>query len=313
MNEAASSPTGADRPLLPTHSNRLLILAATAMELAPLQEALGRAPAPVSEHEGDEAHDGASRFDFLVCGVGPVACAATLAAHLAVSAQRSTHLAAISPAYGREHPAPLCLPQPAAPAERLHRGGPCDCIQPVAFPTGYAGVVLGGVGGLYPQVSLPVGHPSPLICLAEREILADFGIAAPHGADPFNSPDFTAEREFPLHSPLTAQAVALLNQLAIPFQAGLFLTVNAATATLERSRALSACHRGLCENMEGAAAALVCQRFGLPLLEIRAISNLVEDRDPERWRLAAAIKRQAEVLARLLPQLAGTPQAEDLP
>ena len=45
-----------------------------------------------------------------------------------VSDHRAPHLAAISPAYVREYAAPICLPQPAAPCDRLHRG-PCDRIQ----------------------------------------------------------------------------------------------------------------------------------------------------------------------------------------
>jgi futalosine hydrolase len=40
--------------------------------------------------------------------------------------------------------------------------------------------------------------------------------------------------------------------------------------------------------MEGAAAAHVCALYDLPFLELRGISNLVEDRDREKWRLAEA-------------------------
>lgn len=228
--------------------NRLLVLAATAMELAPLQDLLRQSPQSAA-------------FDLLVCGVGPVASAATLAAHLAT------------------------------------RTSSC------------AGVVLSGVGGLYPQESAnSAGLPGLLdICLAEREILADFGIAAPHGAEPFSTTDFDVTRDFPLRSPLTGKAAELLAELAVPFYRGAFLTLNAATATRERGLALRDRHQGLCENMEGAAVALVCRRFDLPLLEIRCISNMVEDRDLSRWRLAEAIGRQAEVMARLLPKLAVVP------
>ncbi|MCW8893304.1 MAG: futalosine hydrolase, partial [Deltaproteobacteria bacterium] len=40
---------------------------------------------------------------------------------------------------------------------------------------------------------------------------------------------------------------------------------------------------GICENMEGAAAAQVCSAFDLPLLELRGISNPTGTRDPEQW------------------------------
>ncbi|HET97930.1 MAG TPA: futalosine hydrolase [Desulfurivibrio alkaliphilus] len=247
MNPAASLPPQPGGSPTPSQA-RLLVLAATSPELAPLERALGHPPR-------------STLFDFLLCGVGPVASAATVAAHLAT--RSST----------------------------------------------YAGVVLSGVGGLYPrEPSGCSGEPGLLeICLAEREILADFGIAAPHGAEPFSGSNFAAPHDFPLQSTLTSLAAAILTELAIPFYRGVFLTLNATTATRERGMALRDRHGGLCENMEGAAVALVCQRLGLPLLEMRCISNLVEDRDLRRWRLAEAIARQAEIMSRLLPRLAAAP------
>ena len=39
---------------------------------------------------------------------------------------------------------------------------------------------------------------------------------------------------------------------------------------------------GICENMEGAGAALACRQTGVPFMELRGISNLVEDRETAR-------------------------------
>jgi len=60
---------------------------------------------------------------------------------------------------------------------------------------------------------------------------------------------------------------------------------------------LAGLYRGLCENMEGAAVARVCREFGLPCLELRCVSNLVEDRDRSRWRLRDACAMAAEAAA----------------
>jgi futalosine hydrolase len=49
--------------------------------------------------------------------------------------------------------------------------------------------------------------------------------------------------------------------------------------------------------MEGAAYAHVAARYALPFLEVRGISNVVEDRDLSRWQLDAA----ANVVADALP------------
>jgi len=50
--------------------------------------------------------------------------------------------------------------------------------------------------------------------------------------------------------------------------------------------------------MEGAAVALACQQLAVPLLELRGISNLVEDRDTRRWDLPLGMAAaQGAVLA----------------
>jgi futalosine hydrolase len=50
----------------------------------------------------------------------------------------------------------------------------------------------------------------------------------------------------------------------------------------------------LAESMEGAAAAHVCALYGVPFLEVRAISNLVRDRDRDTWQLDRAIATAGE-------------------
>ncbi|MDZ7640827.1 MAG: futalosine hydrolase [Desulfurivibrio sp.] len=251
------------------NGERLLLVSATAMELAPLRRALTVAGV-------------AEAVDLLVCGVGPTAAAATLAAYLA---------------------------QATSPGGNA--GG-----KP------YSGVVLSGIGGLYPShaASPPVvggdyDHPPDLLslCLAEREILGDFGLAAPHGAEPFGHPELDVEREFELASPLLSRAAEILRALGIPYYGGSFVTVNAASTTSRRGRALADHYQALCENMEGGAVALVCRRWQLPLLELRCISNLVEDRDLGRWQLAAALQRQAAVVGELLPRLLAPPPATTAP
>jgi futalosine hydrolase len=42
--------------------------------------------------------------------------------------------------------------------------------------------------------------------------------------------------------------------------------------------------------MEGAAAAHICALYGVPFLEIRAISNFVGDRDRGTWAVEEAVE-----------------------
>lgn len=44
------------------------------------------------------------------------------------------------------------------------------------------------------------------------------------------------------------------------------------------------------ESMEGAACMLACARFGVPCTQIRAISNYVERRNREAWKIPLAIE-----------------------
>ena len=57
----------------------------------------------------------------------------------------------------------------------------------------------------------------------------------------------------------------------------------AAPVPCRARRELEERYHGLCENMEGAAVAQVAACHGVPWLEVRGISNMVEDRDLSKW------------------------------
>jgi futalosine hydrolase len=49
--------------------------------------------------------------------------------------------------------------------------------------------------------------------------------------------------------------------------------------------------------MEGAAVAQIAALYGIPMLEVRGISNMVEDRDLRRWdKKTASLNCQKAVL-----------------
>ena len=54
--------------------------------------------------------------------------------------------------------------------------------------------------------------------------------------------------------------------------------------------------RGAVESMEGAAIVHVALAHGLPVGEIRGISNAVGDRDPSRWRVHEAARAAGAAL-----------------
>ena len=60
--------------------------------------------------------------------------------------------------------------------------------------------------------------------------------------------------------------------------------------------------------MEGAAVALACRQLSVPLLEIRGISNLVEDRDTSLWNLPLGMTTAQNAILTLLQAWSGQKQ-----
>lgn len=165
----------------------------------------------------------------------------------------------------------------------------------------FRGVLNFGVAGAY-----CLGENSATlldICLAEREILGDLGICYGETMEPLRGEALEINDAFELDSRLLHRAATLLTGNNIPHRRGTFVTVNCVSGSRRRGDELARQHRALCENMEGAAAARVCQQFGLPLLELRCISNLVEDRTLQNWRLRDACARCGEVAALVIKGL----------
>lgn len=148
------------------------------------------------------------------------------------------------------------------------------------------GVLNFGVAGAYPLVEHGAGMLD--ICLAQEEIFADMGICYRDRIEHFLAPELGVKNSFLLDTGLLEKSAAFLEKENIACRRGRFLTVNCVSGTGERGNMLAQQFKGLCENMEGAAVARVCEAFRLPCLEIRCISNLVEDRDTGNWQLKEA-------------------------
>lgn len=168
-------------------------------------------------------------------------------------------------------------------------------------------LLLFGCGGAYPNSGLHIGD----LALAESEIFADEGVATQQGfADlaamglPMRKGDGTFFNSWPTDARLQefAQA-ALLDRHGAnrgKLGKGAFVTVSTCTGTTARALEIEARTGGICENMEGAAVALACRQLAVPLLEIRGISNRVEDRDTGRWDLAEAMTAAQQAVMILL-------------
>lgn len=157
-------------------------------------------------------------------------------------------------------------------------------------------VINFGVAGAYPESGLRLLD----IALAEVEIIADLGVCFGDDIQPLSGIEVNSRME--MDESFLERAGAALRRAAITYRQGPFATVNSVSGTAGRGGALYRRWQVICENMEGAATARVCKSFALPCLELRAVSNMVEDRDTSRWRLAEAARRGAEALRAILDQ-----------
>jgi futalosine hydrolase len=88
--------------------------------------------------------------------------------------------------------------------------------------------------------------------------------------------------------------------LGLPIKRGKFITVSTCSGTSSRGAELYNRFGGICENMEGAAVAHVALLYDTPLLEVRGISNMVEDRDLSRWDVPRSIEMAQRFLFKCL-------------
>jgi futalosine hydrolase len=163
------------------------------------------------------------------------------------------------------------------------------------------GIIGFGVGGAYAGSGL---HPGG-VAVATSEIYGDEGVAAPDGwiaTDGIGIPLLELAgachfNEFPIDPVRLGAAMDALSAAGIEAVAGPFVTVSCCSGTAARGDELAGRFRAVCESMEGAAYAHVAALYGVPYLEIRGISNLVEDRDLSRWKLDAAARTAATAVA----------------
>ena len=128
----------------------------------------------------------------------------------------------------------------------------------------YAGsvsaVINFGIAGAFPDSGARLLD----ICLAKEEVLGDFGICLPERIERFAERGLTVRDRFVLDAGLQTAATQALARKGVSCRSGVFVTVSSASGTAARARRLGHQYQGLCENMEGAAAARVCEAFGLP-------------------------------------------------
>jgi len=155
-----------------------------------------------------------------------------------------------------------------------------------------AAVVVCGIGGAYPGSGLTIGD----VACAESECYGDLGATSPGGFLDMQALGF----------PLVDGPNPIYNVLPLQlFPAGRrvrFVTMSSCTGLAAAGREIAARTGGGVENMEGAAVVHVAALHGVPVGELRAISNIVTDRDTTAWRIKDAATAAQEALLTWIAQ-----------
>ena len=163
--------------------------------------------------------------------------------------------------------------------------------------TKYDLVVSAGIGGGFVGKA-EVGS----LVVADEIIAADLGVETPEG--------FSSLDELGLGSTRIQVDAGLVNRLVKAFLAakltvniGPVLTVSTVTGTAESTLELLArIPEAAAEGMEGYGVALAARGMGVPILELRTISNAVGPRDRASWRIKEALEI-LEVTSSVLPEV----------
>jgi futalosine hydrolase len=147
-------------------------------------------------------------------------------------------------------------------------------------------IVICGVGGAYPSSGVRIGD---VVCAAS-ECYGDLGATSPSGFLDMKALGFPiVDGPPPMFNDLPMQIFPV--ERRVPF-----VTVSSCTGTDTIARELEGRTGGAVESMEGAAIAHVAHLHGVPVGELRAISNLVTNRDTSTWRLKEAAAAAQEAL-----------------
>jgi len=142
-------------------------------------------------------------------------------------------------------------------------------------------VILAGICGAYPGRGLNVGD----VVRVESERVGDLGVVERNGSfTPWNNV-LGAPVQVYESSPLRGVPASLGRLKAVSG-----LTVNCCTGTSAMAAERVQNFDVDVESMEGAACFSICRAFGMPCLEIRAVSNLAADRDKSTWRIKEALE-----------------------
>ncbi|MBW4054202.1 MAG: futalosine hydrolase [Proteobacteria bacterium] len=168
-------------------------------------------------------------------------------------------------------------------------------------------VINTGCAGAYVGSGLSIGN----LVVASEEVLADDGVVVADGWKDLrymNLPSLgqgagSCYNVLPLSRHASEKAMQLADYYGVFLMRGRFATVSTCSGTSRQGAELSQRWNALIENMEGAAVAQVCLRCGVDCLEIRGVSNQVEERDLKKWEISRAVEAAQRFVLKYIEEM----------
>lgn len=157
-----------------------------------------------------------------------------------------------------------------------------ECVQKNQIPSV---VILLGICGAYPQSGIQVGEVVRVV----SETVGDLGYQDADGTFSSWANRCSYESSVQIQDKSSLPAGVLLSLEKIRQVRG--LSVNCCTGTAETAKNRFETFGCAVESMEGAALFSICNAFGIPSLEIRAVSNIASTRDKSLWRISYALEK----------------------
>jgi futalosine hydrolase len=158
----------------------------------------------------------------------------------------------------------------------------------------YSLIIQAGIGGSYKK-NKPLGK----VYYMATERFGDIGMEQKDGSftSIFETP-LIDKNSFPFKEGVLINPEAILTNF-LPLAHG--ITLNTVTGTQEKAEKIIEKYPEVeIENMEGASFFYVCLKENIPFMSIRSISNYVEDRNKEHWKMEEAIESLNKTVTDLL-------------
>ena len=165
-------------------------------------------------------------------------------------------------------------------------------------------LILFGIGGAYTDAG--VGD----VVIAVSENYGEEGVMTPDGWKPMEFTGFPLLKNdheyfntFLMDRKLSQLAFKASKDIGLEVHSGNFITVSQCSGTRKTGETIRARFNGICENMEGAAVAHICTKYNVPMIEIRGISNIIEDRDLTKWNIPIAVSNCSKAVNEVVRRL----------